>query len=277
MPLAVNGKKACSNKECEHGGEPQPVGSFDKNSGKKDGLNHFCKDCRRRQAGSIRRVGDNRAKDGRKICSRKSGCIHDGAPQEVSNFQKNKNTFDGYMSQCKDCCRLHQGSVHRQLGEREKDGRKVCCRESCIHGRTPQPVSNFSGAKNAADGYSGACKDCLNAHYKNHGRSRYLLRNFGITLDEFNSMLLAQNNLCDSCGGKFSDKWSSLDYPHTHHDHITGEIVGILHCGCNLAEGNIQTSRRAFALAKRMYERELVVWASALFNRVQFLAFLKAI
>lgn len=48
MSLAKNGMKICSNKNCEHGGKPQPVNNFDLNKDKKDGYHSNCKDCRRK-------------------------------------------------------------------------------------------------------------------------------------------------------------------------------------------------------------------------------------
>lgn len=47
MSLAKNGMKICSNKNCIHGGKPQPVSNFDLNKDKKDGYHSNCKDCRK--------------------------------------------------------------------------------------------------------------------------------------------------------------------------------------------------------------------------------------
>ena len=47
MGLAKNGLKVCSNPNCIHQGNPQPIINFDKNKDKKDGLHSNCKDCRK--------------------------------------------------------------------------------------------------------------------------------------------------------------------------------------------------------------------------------------
>lgn len=44
----------------------------------------------------------SRAKNGMKICANPK-CIHNGEPQPVSNFHKNKCRADGYHHWCKDC------------------------------------------------------------------------------------------------------------------------------------------------------------------------------
>ena len=45
MPSAKDGMKICSNPNCVHNGEPQPVSNFNKNKSRKDGLQYYCKDC----------------------------------------------------------------------------------------------------------------------------------------------------------------------------------------------------------------------------------------
>ncbi len=47
MPLAVDGMKICSNPNCSHNGQPQPVSNFFKNKRCKDGLHYYCKDCKK--------------------------------------------------------------------------------------------------------------------------------------------------------------------------------------------------------------------------------------
>jgi len=48
MPAAQNGLKICSNPNCIHGGKPQPIDNFNKCARSKDGLNVYCKDCRKK-------------------------------------------------------------------------------------------------------------------------------------------------------------------------------------------------------------------------------------
>ncbi len=45
MPLAVNGFKVCSKKDCPHNGEPQPIDNFRNQVKSKDGKRATCKDC----------------------------------------------------------------------------------------------------------------------------------------------------------------------------------------------------------------------------------------
>jgi hypothetical protein len=57
-----------------------------------------------------------------------------------------------------------------------------------------------------------------------------LLRTYGITGDEYDAILVAQNGCCSVCGkaGTGSKRWLSVD-----HDHKTKRVRGLLHAACN--------------------------------------------
>lgn len=62
-------------------------------------------------------------------------------------------------------------------------------------------------------------------------------RQYGLTLEQRNAMLLAQDNVCAGCsspeaGGRHG--W------HMDHCHTTGKVRGLLCNGCNLALGHVK-------------------------------------
>jgi hypothetical protein len=61
-------------------------------------------------------------------------------------------------------------------------------------------------------------------------------KNYGITQEEYDKLNALQNGLCAICG-KENVKGKSLGVDH---DHITGEIRGLLCQKCNLALGNFE-------------------------------------
>jgi 5-methylcytosine-specific restriction endonuclease McrA len=86
------------------------------------------------------------------------------------------------------------------------------------------------------------CKDCANKKNKKyHTENRTKItaqqlvshrrRKYGITEEDYNNMILSQNNLCAICN-KSSDKTLHID-----HDHITGKIRGLLCSSCNTGIG----------------------------------------
>jgi hypothetical protein len=58
-----------------------------------------------------------------------------------------------------------------------------------------------------------------------------LQRRFGMTLDEYEAMLEAQDRRCGACRRDF-DRTPSVD-----HDHATGQVRGLLCNRCNVAIG----------------------------------------
>jgi hypothetical protein len=91
------------------------------------------------------------------------------------------------------------------------------------------------------------CKECTKArvsasHKANPDkqRDRHLRRNYGITLAQFNCMVLAQGSKCACCGtdkpgGKYN-QWC------VDHDHVTGAVRELLCKDCNIVLGIIEDS-----------------------------------
>jgi hypothetical protein len=103
--------------------------------------------------------------------------------------------------------------------------------------------------KNISDFYAGRkdCKDCKNAAAKQWRKDnpenveRYLVRmrertkerRYGITQEQFDRMLLSQDNKCKICNIEFiGSKFTHID-----HCHSTNKVRGLLCNGCNLALG----------------------------------------
>jgi len=103
--------------------------------------------------------------------------------------------------------------------------------------------------KNISDFYVGRkdCKDCKNAaarqwrkdnpeNVKRHlvrMRARTKERRYGITQEQFDQMILDQNNKCKICSNNFK----SLKDTHIDHCHSTNKVRGLLCNGCNMALG----------------------------------------
>ena len=103
--------------------------------------------------------------------------------------------------------------------------------------------------KNISDFYTGRrdCKDCKNAAARKkyiddpqttqrnliRMRERAKERRYGITQEQFEQMLIDQNNKCKICSIEFK----STKYTHIDHCHDTNRVRGLLCNDCNLALG----------------------------------------
>lgn len=107
---------------------------------------------------------------------------------------------------------------------------------------TERPVHEFGRNRPARDGLSTYCRTHNNRRHnewiaRRGGHRRLNLRNqYGMTIEQFDDLLAAQNGCCAICltdepGGK-GDQW------HVDHDHATGVVRGILCALCNVGLGH---------------------------------------
>lgn len=93
---------------------------------------------------------------------------------------------------------------------------------------------------------------------KGYATKSQLKNKFGITLDQYNEMLRIQNGLCAICFqpetviDKRNNKVIALAVDH---NHITGEVRGLLCARCNISLGGFQDSPENLKNAALYLER----------------------
>lgn len=74
--------------------------------------------------------------------------------------------------------------------------------------------------------------------YKSHNKDRRreydLKKNYGLTIEDFNSLFQSQNSRCGICG---SEQPTTKQGWHVDHNHTTGSVRGILCVHCNTMLG----------------------------------------
>lgn len=115
----------------------------------------------------------------------------------------------------------------------------------------PYP-SGFHKDPSRKDGYRTKCKECSNRQARawrarnpervrvhwltaitknpDRGRPSALRRHYGITVEQYDSLLLNQDGRCAICGKTVEENGQRL---HVDHDHETGRVRGLLCNACN--------------------------------------------
>lgn len=108
----------------------------------------------------------------------------------------------------------------------------------------------FTKRPSSKDGFCSWCKQCNkeaikkryaeNPEYRKQVKSNKYLREFGITLEDYNLMYEEQNGNCAICKEHSSthDRLLAIDHCHT-----TGKIRKLLCKNCNLALGLIKENK----------------------------------
>ena len=98
-----------------------------------------------------------------------------------------------------------------------------------------KPAAAFGRASKHASGLRSECNNCRKverALNREATKDRALQRLYGISLVEFQALLVSQGGVCAVCKGASGSKRYAAD-----HDHATGRVRGILCTSCNSALG----------------------------------------
>jgi hypothetical protein len=118
-----------------------------------------------------------------------------------------------------------------------------------------QPITNFYPHKSQSDGLQTRCKDCARKNSQKHyhtidvnkrrqwSRGTMLKKQYGLTLEDYNSLLSGQEGVCAICGRTETQRSNSrgtIDHLRVDHCHTTGRVRGLLCSQCNFGLGNFR-------------------------------------
>ena len=120
--------------------------------------------------------------------------------------------------------------------------------KTCPKCKEIKPFSEFYKCKTAKNGCSPYCKVCSNLRTTSYAKQNKdkiqpllagyaLKRRYGITVQDYENMLLAQNKQCAICG---TTECSSGRNFAVDHCHTTGKIRGLLCSACNIGLGKFR-------------------------------------
>jgi len=104
--------------------------------------------------------------------------------------------------------------------------------------KTVKPLNAFSKQAKAKDGYQSWCKQCVKERQQQlrdpkQQRARMLKHLYGLTVEQWDAMLIAQVGLCALCD-------EPMKNPHVDHSHVTGEVRSLLCLRCNTMLGHVE-------------------------------------
>ena len=254
-------EKCCS--RCK---EIKPADQFNRDRKNKDGLQAWCKPCWTEHRASVDHDVDPTVRE--KLCSR---CKE---VKPVGRFSSYRTAKDGLCSWCKDCVNEHG---RERSGKLNYDVDPTLREKHCSRCKEIKPVDQFDRQRRSRDGLQHRCKSCMkevNAAYylqnkdkfkayrqawveknperaREIGRKRHLKKEYDLTLEEFDLLLVAQDGKCALCGEPFNGVT-----PHVDHDHSTGRVRGLL-CGpCNKTLGFAQECPKRLLAAAEFLRRQ---------------------
>lgn len=136
------------------------------------------------------------------------------------------------MIQCTVCKELKSKDNFRN-DNRKLNGKRSNCRSCELKSDTRYKV-NPEKERNRTNLWRERNKDTLKSSYKKWA----LKKNYGLSIEEYNSLLKLQNNCCAICNKKEQKKMLAVD-----HCHSTGKVRGLLCSKCNTAIGLVKENK----------------------------------
>lgn len=179
-------------------------------------------------------------------------CTKCGVEKPLSGFHSDYHNKNIKQSQCKDCRRAYQAAWRNKNASKTPSEKEQRC---CNCGET-KPAGEFRRWNGSTSGLTSSCKLCIRkrdrARYPKKRmqmgdwqRWYYLKKAFGLTREDFERLLTAQNNCCAICARLFSEERE----PCVDHDHKTSAVRGLLCRNCNFALGLLGDCAEAFESA----------------------------
>ncbi|SDD26497.1 Recombination endonuclease VII [Geodermatophilus telluris] len=184
-------------------------------------------------------------------------CPDCGAHRPVEDFTRDRRRRDGLAFYCRDHARRRlRASKERRQGPPKRrfaldrhvpDGHKWCPDCDAV-----KPLADFPKTSATKSGRHSYCRPCHNARGRasldkiGGSRTYHLKRRYGITAEDADAMLAAQDGRCAIC--------RAAPAAHIDHDHDTGRVRQLLCFGCNGGLGQFKDDPATLRAAARYVE-----------------------
>jgi hypothetical protein len=174
-------------------------------------------------------------------------CPDCGEQKPVSEYGRNASRPDGLAFYCRPCFQRRAAATYRR--KRQRAGHEV--RERivlpdgmlrCAACGEIKPKDSFALSAGQATGRNCYCKPCNNVKQS----ESWFRRKYGLTKQALAELIDSQGGFCAICRHR-----PAL---HVDHDHLTGEVRGVLCFPCNAALGHFKDRIDLLARAARYLE-----------------------
>jgi hypothetical protein len=177
----------------------------------------------------------NRYKAGTKKCN---ACTR-FKPLSEFNLSSRSDARFGLRANCKQCDSIR----YRNYTEANKRRTVVeqPSTKKCTGCKVEKPVSMFTKSMATRDHLDYKCRTCKQRENKASGkrrdnRSRFLRIKYGLTRDQYEEIMKAQDGRCAICGFIFDRSLGHGMNGHVDHNHETGKVRSLL---CNRCNGRL--------------------------------------
>lgn len=189
-------------------------------------------------------------------------CFECRAIKPLDEFYNDASRGDGKNCRCRECQSLHVKRRRQQPGHREKE----------LEWSRRYRANNRDHVREVKRRYA----DKRREEFSDYARWRHQEKKFGLTRDQYISMLSEQGGRCKFCGGeirlerKERTEESVRRYHneiHTDHCHLTGLTRWLLCRNCNIGIGGFKDNpdvlERAAALVREFIKQNAAAYEEA--------------
>ena len=178
-------------------------------------------------------------------------CSKCEAEKPLEAFHTSTRSKDGRHVWCKVCSRTYVIERWRQKNPgrpRRLKYAKDAVAKVCAACQSVKPLDEFHRTQHGACGRKAICKTCTIAQRDPLMSRRSLLKNkYGLTLAGYEAMLFKQDGKCAICGS--TSPGPTEKHFHIDHDHVTGQVRGLLCELCNVGLGHFGDSPERLEMA----------------------------
>jgi len=157
-------------------------------------------------------------------------CHRCKSTKDLSQFGRDLAAKDGLRTVCRACRNATQRSINRGAQyESYKTPVKEIENKTCTSCQETKPILDFPKQQAGKAGRNACCKTCLNFKVR--------LKNYNITRDEFEALLVTQEGKCAGCSVPLRLTGRSGSSVVVDHCHETRAVRGLLCNTCNRAMG----------------------------------------